>query len=115
MDIDWRNSVKIVNKRENPRFNVAGSRVFLQTGGTYFGNLTKKLISVNLQGHDEREHVISKYANHIVPSPDNNWVAFTNLHKAYIAPMPQTGKPLILDGKSDNFPVKQIAKAAGVN
>jgi imidazolonepropionase-like amidohydrolase/Tol biopolymer transport system component len=115
MDMDGRNPVKIINKGENPRFNVAGSRVFLQTGGTYFGNLTKKLISVNLQGHDEREHVISKYANHIVPSPDNNWVAFTNLHKAYIAPMPQTGKPLILDGKSDNVPVQQIAKDAGVN
>jgi Tol biopolymer transport system component len=54
MDMDGRNPVKIINKGENPRFNVAGSRVFLQTGGTYFGNLTKKLISVNLQGHDER-------------------------------------------------------------
>jgi imidazolonepropionase-like amidohydrolase len=29
--------------------------------------------------------------------------------------MPQTGKPLILDGKSDNVPVQQIAKDAGVN
>ena len=115
MDQDGENPTKITNYGENPMFNNDGSRIYLQTGGTYFGNLTKKLISVNLQGHDEREHVISKYANHIVPSPDNKWVAFTNLHKAYIAPMPQIGKPLTLDGKSNNVPVQQIAKDAGVN
>jgi len=115
MDQDGQNPTKIINYGENPMFNNDGSRIYLQTGGTYFGNLTKKLISVNLQGHDEREHVISKYANHIVPSPDNKWVAFTNLHKAYIAPMPQIGKPLTLDGKSNNVPVQQIAKDAGVN
>ena len=115
MDQDGQNPTKITNYGENPMFNNDGSRIYLQTGGTYFGNLTKKLISVNLQGHDEREHVISKYANHIVPSPDNKWVAFTNLHKAYIAPMPQIGKPLTLDGKSNNVPVQQIAKDAGVN
>ena len=115
IDQDGENPTKITNYGENPMFNNDGSRIYLQTGGTYFGNLTKKLISVNLQGHDEREHVISKYANHIVPSPDNKWVAFTNLHKAYIAPMPQIGKPLTLDGKSNNVPVQQIAKDAGVN
>ena len=115
MDQDGQNPTKITNYGENPMFNNDVSRIYLQTGGTYFGNLTKKLISVNLQGHDEREHVISKYANHIVPSPDNKWVAFTNLHKAYIAPMPQIGKPLTLDGKSNNVPVQQIAKDAGVN
>ncbi len=100
---------------ENPRFNADDSRIFVQTGGTYFGNLTKKLVSYNLNGNDEQEHVISKYANHIVPSPDNKWVAFSNLHKVYIAPMPQLGKPLTLDGKSDSVPVQQIAKDAGVN
>ena len=115
MDQDGQNPTKITNYGENPMFNNDGSRIYLQTGGTYFGSLTKKLISVNLQGHDEREHVISKYANHIVPSPDNKWVAFTNLHKAYIAPMPQIGKPLTLEGKSNNVPVQQIAKDAGVN
>lgn len=115
MTAQGKNEKKLDTKGEFPRFSEDGSRIFLQTGGTYFGELTKKLISVNLNGQDEREHVISKYANYIVPSPDNKWVAFSNLHKVYIAPMPQTGKPLTLDGKSDNVPVQQIAKDAGVN
>jgi imidazolonepropionase-like amidohydrolase/Tol biopolymer transport system component len=109
------NETKLDTNGEFPRYSADGNRIFLQTGGTYFGNFPKRLISVNLQGQDEREHVISKYANRIVPSPDNKWVAFSNLHKVYVAPMPQTGKPLTLDGKSDTVPVQQIAKDAGVN
>lgn len=109
------NEYKLAATGEFPRFNNDDTRIFLQKGGTYFGNLTKKLISVNLNGNDEREHVISKYANHIVPSPDNKWVAFSNLHKVYVAPMPLYGKPLTIDGKSNNVPVQQIAKDAGVN
>ena len=115
MSNDGNNNKKVINKGENPLFSKDGTRIFLKTGGTYFGNLTKKLISVNLKGNEEREHVISKYANHIVPSPDNKWVAFSNLHKVYIAPMPQIGKPLTLDGTSKTIPVQQIAKDAGVN
>ncbi|QIE58163.1 amidohydrolase family protein [Rasiella rasia] len=105
----------VVNKGENPSFSSDGKRIFLQTGGTYFGNLTKKLISVSLNGEDEKEHLISKYANHIVPSPDGNWVAFSNLHKVYVAPLVTNGKPITIDGKSNSVPVQQIARDAGVN
>lgn len=115
MDAQGNNENKVTESGELPIFSADDTRIFLKTGGTYFGNLTKKLISVNLQGNEEREHVISKYANHIVPSPDNKWVAFSNLHKVYVAPMPATGKPLTIDGKSDAVPVQQIAKDAGVN
>ena len=109
------NMTEVTNQGENPRFSTDDKRIFLQTGGTYFGNLTKKLISVNLNGNDEREHVISKYANHIVPSPDNKWVAFSNLHKVYIAPLILNGQPLTIDGNSKAIPVQQVAKDAGVN
>jgi len=105
----------ITETGENPTFSSDGKRIFLQTGGTYFGNLTKKLISVNLEGNDEQEHLISKYANRIVPSPDNKWVAFSNLHKVYIAPLVLNGSPVTLDGNSNSVPVQQIAKDAGVN
>lgn len=115
MSSSGQNITEVTNQGENPRFSVDDKRIYLQTGGTYFGNLTKKLISVNLNGDDEREHLISKYANHIVPSPDNKWVAFSNLHKVYIAPLTTYGKPLTIDGKSNAVPVQQVAKDAGVN
>jgi Tol biopolymer transport system component/imidazolonepropionase-like amidohydrolase len=106
---------RLTKEGEYPQFTANGKRVFYQTGGTYFGSLTKKLKSVNLNGEDERTHIKSKYANRLVPSPDNKWIAFTNLHKAYIAPLLMNGKEIDLDNKSTLVPVSQIAKDAGIN
>ncbi len=100
---------------EFPEYNAAGDRIFVQTGGTHFGNLTKSLKSMNLNGEDIQTHVQSKYANRLKPSPDNNWIAFIHLHKVYIAAMPQTGKSLNLDNKTTAIPVAQVAKDAGIN
>ena len=51
----------------------------------------------------------------MVPSPDNKWIAFTILHKAYIAPLLLNGKEIDLDNKATLVPVSQIAKDAGIN
>ncbi|MCP4438311.1 MAG: amidohydrolase family protein [Aureispira sp.] len=106
---------KIMEGGEYPTFSADGKRVFYQSGGYFFGALTKKLHSVNLQGEDEKTHIKSKYANRFVISPDNKWVAFIQLHKAYLAPMPLLGKTLDLDAKTMAVPVRQIAKDAGIN
>lgn len=100
---------------EYPSYTKNGKRIFLQAGGTYFGELTKKLISLNLDGKDEKEHITSKYANRLVPSPDNKWIAFTNLHKVFVAPLILNGKPMDLDRKSKSVPVSQLARDAGIN
>ncbi len=97
-----------------PQFDKDGKRIFLQTGGTYFGSLTKKLISVNLEGNDEKEHISSKYANRLVVSPDNQWIAFTHLHKVYIAPLVFKGESIDLDKDSKSVPVTEIASDAGI-
>ncbi|PKA83884.1 imidazolonepropionase-like amidohydrolase [Ulvibacter sp. MAR_2010_11] len=109
------NEKMVVDHGEFPKFSTNGQRIFLQTGGDYFGNLTKKLISVNLSGNDEKEHLISKYANRLELSPDNKWIVFSHLHKVYIAPMVLHGQPVDLDNKSNFVPVSQIAKDAGIN
>lgn len=115
MDASGDNEKFVIKDGEYPMFNTSGDRIFLQTGGTYFGSLTKKLISVNLNGNDKKEHIKSKYANRLVPSPDNKWIAFTHLHKAYVAPLVLNGQTIDLDDKSKSVPVSQIAKDAGIN
>lgn len=115
MDSSGNNEKKVTDYGEYPTFTKDGKRIFLQTGGTYFGNLTKKLISVNLNGKDERTHISSKYANRLVPSPDNKWIAFTNLHKVFIAPLTLTGKEISLDDKSKAVPISKIAEDAGIS
>ncbi len=105
----------LVPQGEYPMFTKDSKRIFFQTGGTYFGNLTKSLHSVDLNGKDQKTHIKSKYANRLVPSPNNEWIAFTHLHKAYIAPLVMTGKEIDLDNNSKAVPVSQIAKDAGIN
>ena len=100
---------------EYPVFSKDGKRIIYQTGGTYFGNLTKELKSVDLNGKDEKTHIKSKYANRLIPSPDNKWVAFTHLHKVYVAPIPPTGQTLDIDNTSSAFPVSQLSRDAGIN
>ncbi len=109
-------NIKFVTKNgDYPTFNADNSRLFYQTGGVYFGALTKELKSVDLSGNNEQTHVKSKHANRLVPSPDGKWIAFQHLHKIYMAPMPKTGSPLDLSTTSKFAPVTQLSKDAGIS
>ena len=115
MDSNGKNQKFVTEDGEYPTFSKDGKRIFLQLGGTYFGALEKKLISVNLEGEDEKTHITSKYANRLIPSPDNNWIAFTNLHKLFVAPLVMNGQTINLDNNSKSVPVSELAKDAGIN
>ncbi|NBC26984.1 MAG: amidohydrolase family protein [Bacteroidetes bacterium] len=90
-----------------PRFNATGDRIYYQA----YTNFR----SVNLNGEDEKEHFTSEYAINFTPSPDDEWIAFTELYKVYIAPMPKTGSELNLHANTKSFPVTHVARDAGYN
>ena len=115
LDLKTDKDTRIAKSGDYPMFSVDGKRVFYQTGGTFFGNLTKHLKSVDTHGHDEKAHFKSKHANRIVPSPDNNWVAVIHLHKVYMAPFVKNGKEINLDVKSGSFKVESLSDEAGIN
>ncbi|NME69771.1 amidohydrolase family protein [Flammeovirga aprica] len=106
---------RVVEEGDFPQFNTTGDRVFYQTGGFFFGSLKKAFKSVDLNGQDKRVHFTTKYTNQFVPSPDNKWIAFTELFKVYIAPMPMAGKAIDLSSGTKAIPVAQVAKDAGYN
>ncbi len=106
---------RISETGEFPMFSVDGTRVFFQTGGSFFGGLTKKLKSVDLTGNKEKSHFKSKLANRIVPSPDNKWVALIHLHKVYIAPFVHNGSEINIDANTKSFKVESLSKKAGIN
>lgn len=96
-----------------PRFSSDGNRILYQTGGTVSGAINKSFKSVNLAGEDEITHFTSKYGHELAPSPDGKWMAFSNLHKVYLAPVTQTGKEIELNPNTKAVPVKQISAEAG--
>ncbi|HKS40465.1 MAG TPA: amidohydrolase family protein [Blastocatellia bacterium] len=108
----------VFNRGSNARmpiltFDPKGERIFFMESKPAQGGLNTYLSSVKLSGDDYRQHIESKYAAEIVPSPDNKWVAFKELHKLYIAPFPQTGKLLKLTATETLVPVKTIASGSG--
>lgn len=103
----------VTDKGERPCFNAAGTRIYYQTGGAIFGALNKSFGSVKTDGTDDRPIFKSTYASQFTVSPDNKWVAFTDLHKVYIAAFPQVGKQVEIGSGTNDFPVKQVARDAG--
>ena len=100
---------------EYPTFSADGKRVLFQTGGYIFGSLTKSVKSVNLDGKDSKDHFDGKYSQRYVISPDNKWVAWSELFKVYVAPFPNTGQKIGLTSGTKAVPVAQVAKDAGIN
>jgi imidazolonepropionase-like amidohydrolase/Tol biopolymer transport system component len=92
---------------DTPLFNASGDRIYYQSGTNFR--------SIDLNGQDERDHFYSEYAINFTPGPDDEWIAFTELYKVYIAPMPKTGSDLELSANSDAIPVTHVAKDAGYN
>ncbi|WP_339716880.1 amidohydrolase family protein [Cyclobacterium amurskyense] len=114
LNLETKESKFLTASGDYPLFTKNEERLFFQTGGKFFGNLTKSLKSIDLNGKDERTHIESKYANRLVPSPDNEWVAFIHLHKAYVAPLVLNGQTINLDDKSKSVPVAILDKDAGL-
>lgn len=99
--------IKISDRGSAARFNAEGDRIFYQARTSYR--------SMDLNGQDDRQHFRSEYALNYSPSPDNKWIAFTELFKVYIAPMPQTGSELTLSSSTRAIPVAHVAMDAGYN
>ncbi|MCF8246650.1 MAG: amidohydrolase family protein [Saprospiraceae bacterium] len=100
---------------EYPQFSADGKRIFYQKGGYLFGSLVKSVESVDLNGEDKKEHFDGKYSHRYVISPDNQWVAWSELFKVYVAPFPKTGKKVGLTSGTKAVPVAQVARDAGIN
>ncbi len=103
-----------------PVFGPDGARIYYYedlagTGGAQRGSRTPDktgLVSVDLDGDDHKVHLSFKYAQEAIPSPGLTHVAFTELHNAYVIPMPAVGKTLDVEAGSV-VPVAQLSFDGG--
>ncbi|MEZ4910225.1 MAG: amidohydrolase family protein [Saprospiraceae bacterium] len=105
----------LISNGENPQYSSDGQYVYFTTGGFLFGSLTKALKRVHLQKQSEDILFNTKYTTNFVVSPDDKWVAFTELYKVYVAAMPHIGQAIGLSATTKAFPVSLVAKDAGLN
>jgi len=107
MDAEGRQESFVRAGGDAPVFTPQGDRIYFQTGSG--------LSSCRPDGEDVRQHLKSTYGNQFTVSPDGNWIAFVDLHKAYVAAFPQTGKTLDIGSGTADFPVKLVSRDAGFN
>jgi Tol biopolymer transport system component/imidazolonepropionase-like amidohydrolase len=100
----------ITEEGSSPRFNKHGDRIFLSSSE----GEKLALISVNLLGGDRRVHLTSDNAQQIVPSPDEQWVAFTERYNSYVAPLALTGQPVQIGPSTSDLPVRRLTRDAGM-
>lgn len=105
----------LIDEGSDPYFSKDGKRIFFQSSVSEGKENLFALKSCDLGGKEVRVHFTSKYTNSFVPSPDNNWIAYRELFKVYIAPMPAVGKTVDLSAKMESVPVAQVARDAGIN
>lgn len=96
------------NGGQSPRFSTDGKKIHYFLEGE-----SKELREYNMADKSHRALASSQYAWEIVPSPDNKWIAFRELHKVYICAFPASGKTLELSKEMGQVPMNCVTRDAG--
>jgi imidazolonepropionase-like amidohydrolase/Tol biopolymer transport system component len=102
--------VLITEEGEQPHFGAEGDRVYLLRGAD---EGKSQLVSVGLDGKDERTHLSSENATSFQVSPDGRWVAFIERFQAYVMPFVATGKAVDVGPKESALPIRRVTRDAG--
>ena len=97
----------------SPQFGEASDRVFLQRSKSEKDADNLTLYSVDLDGHEEREHYSSQWATDYRVSPDSKHIAFVERFNVYLAPFVKTGSPISIGPKFQGLPVSKLSVQAG--
>ncbi|HSF41702.1 MAG TPA: amidohydrolase family protein [Thermoanaerobaculia bacterium] len=95
---------------EQPHFGAEADRVYVlrdAEGGK------RELVSLDLDGKDERTHLSSENATQYSVSPDGRWVAFTERFQGYVTPFVATGKAVDVGPKATALPLRRVTRDAG--
>ena len=101
--------VLVSEEGSRPQFAADDDRLFLQ--GRDGDKQT--LISVDLDGGDERTHLTSEWTSEIAVSPDGNWVGWTERFNAYVAPFVMAGRPVAISAEGKSLPQARVTRDAG--
>ncbi len=105
---------RVSKSGSKPHFAGDNSRVYFTDSVPKTDYPEQQLLSVNLDGKDQREHLYgADKVTEFRLSPDKKWVAFTYQYNAYAMPFLETGKRIDVGPKAEAVQVKQLSKRAG--
>jgi imidazolonepropionase-like amidohydrolase/Tol biopolymer transport system component len=113
LDLATKTSRFITEEGADPCFSKDNNQLFFQVPSE---EGLKEFKSYNLLTHKSHSLYTSKYATSFVPSPDNKWIAFTELFQVYIIPMAPPGRVAAeLNHETEAVPVAKLSRDAGIN
>jgi Tol biopolymer transport system component/imidazolonepropionase-like amidohydrolase len=95
-----------------PHFGAANDRVFYMNVEDADKD-TRALRSIDLDGSDERTHLLSEEATEFRVAPNEKWVAFTENFNAYIVPFVDGARSLKVGPKEKSLPIRKVSRDAG--
>jgi len=102
-----------------PTFSGDGQRIWYfddEGGGGERGERTPPktaLVSVDLDGTDKKIHMLFRYAQEAIVSPDESMVAFSEQHNAYVTGLPRSGEAVEFDPNSATLAFQQLSQDGG--
>ncbi|MHC4327949.1 MAG: amidohydrolase family protein, partial [Planctomycetota bacterium] len=96
-----------------PHFGSDSERLYLLNNEAGDPDDRRALVSVELDGSDERTHFVSKNATEYCVSPDGQWIAFKERFNAYIMPFVRSGREIEIGPKGKAIPIKRVSRDTG--
>lgn len=106
---------RLTKRGTNPQFGSDNSRVFLVTSEPDKDNDNTKLISIGLDGLEEREHFKSANATEMRVSPDGKYLAWAERFNVYVTPFTLTGRSIDIGPGGNNQPIAKVSSDAGIS
>ncbi len=96
-----------------PHFGADPERLFVQRWSGSDVDRKTQLVSLDLDGSDERTVAESSRAQEYRVSPDGRWLAWRERFHVFIAPYVRTGRKLEIGPETTSLPVSRVSMEAG--
>ncbi len=109
--------VQLAKRGGKPGFLPDGQRIYYQLNGLADGARARKIVSVNLDGYDKREHVVmvSRDRSELTVSPDFQWVGFKERQEYYAMPLVDAGGAMTVFADKSVTPAIHLTDGGGYN
>jgi imidazolonepropionase-like amidohydrolase/Tol biopolymer transport system component len=101
---------RVTKRGALPQFGATNDRIFFVT---FEAEGKRALRSIELDGSDERQHVLSAFATDFALSPDEKWLAWTEKFNAHVIPFVRSGQSVDISPDMKALPVTTVSKDAG--
>ena len=105
----------ITRRGSNPQFGDASDRFFVQINEPRGDADRRLLVSMNMNGGEERTHFSSDNATEFRLSPDGRFLAFAERFNVYITPFVPTGREVAVGPKMTAQPVAKVSHDGSAN